>query len=89
MVWIGRTGRVLTYTRATLREQNRPRCRMVLFVASTVPDEPVGTPHRLEAHQRFKIEGVTPSNTFTDAYVLGHVIHRVMTSESGVGNRGV
>jgi hypothetical protein len=45
--------------------------------------------HRLEADQRFKIEGVTPSNTFTDAYVLGHVMHRVMTSESSVGNRAV
>jgi hypothetical protein len=50
---------------------------------------PVGIPHRLEAHQRFKIEGVTPSNTFTDAYVLGHVIYRVMTSESSVGNHAV
>jgi hypothetical protein len=50
---------------------------------------PVGIPHRLEAHQCFKIEGVTPNNTFTDAYVLGHVIYRVMTSEYSVGNHAV
>jgi hypothetical protein len=31
-------------------------------------------------------EGVTPNNTFTDAYVLRHVIYRVMTSEYSVGN---
>jgi hypothetical protein len=38
-----------------------------------------------------RLNGSRPpqSNTFTDAYILGHVIYRVMTSESSVGNHAV